>query len=401
MTQPSDVAPAVIGDSIRMLEQCGLWSTWLGEPPALPGKPCNFVNTSRPELVFGVPDGTKDHMTFQPHLDEGKNWQRFHSDSLMPGGTGPIPTLRQYLRLLRSSRIARGSPGVHVVQVGANLGGREFNEWVHPLLRANPSWTGVVIEPVPRVFQKLAENYESERSRVQPMNVAIATRSGPCEMQVNKKNLQSSTLALGEQVHGIRCFTEQRSCRYLKEHSYFVPMQVNCSTLEDALAARHPHLRLPVDLLVLDTEMFDYTLLRTIRLDLIRPLAIEFETKAFTMQQGAEIASLLSLYGYLCRFAPFKDPENDMLSSKRTALQYQEYGDSAYNRAYGAYNRSAAAEKLERARVRALAVDELLRPKRSKTRSKHLKAKGRAAVLVELGKVGLQTMLEAVCYRML
>ena len=87
MTQPSDVAPAVIGDSIRMLEQCGLWSTWLGEPPALPGKPCNFVNTSRPELVFGVPDGTKDHMTFQPHLDEGKNWQRFHSDSLMPGGT--------------------------------------------------------------------------------------------------------------------------------------------------------------------------------------------------------------------------------------------------------------------------------------------------------------------------
>ena len=178
-------------------------------------------------------------------------------------------------------------------------------------------------------------------------------------------------------------------------------MQVNCSTLEDALAARHPHLRLPVDLLVLDTEMFDYTLLRTIRLDLIRPLAIEFETKAFTMQQGAEIASLLSLYGYLCRFAPFKDPENDMLSSKRTALQYQEYGDSAYNRAHGAYNRSAAAEKLERARIRALAADELLRPKRSKTKSKRLKAKGRAAVLVELGKVGVPTMLEAVCYRML
>ena len=101
-------------------------------------------------------------------------------------------------------------------------------------------------------------------------------------MQVNKKSLQSSTLALGDQVHGVRCFTEQRSCRYLKEHSYFVPMKVNCSTLEDALASRHPHLRLPVDLLVLDTEMFDYTLLRTIRLDLIRPLAIEFETKAFS-----------------------------------------------------------------------------------------------------------------------
>ena len=81
--------------------------------------------------------------------------------------------------------------------------------------------------------------------------------------------------------------------------------------------------------------MFDYTLLRTIRLDLIRPLAIEFETKAFTMQQGAEIASLLSLYGYLCRFAPFKDPENDMLSSERAALHDKEYGDSAYNRAHG------------------------------------------------------------------
>ena len=73
-------------------------------------------------------------------------------------------------------------------------------------------------------------------------------------------------------------------------------------TLQDALASRRAELRVPVDLLVIDVEMFDYTLLRTIRFDLIRPLAIEFETKAMSMQQGAEVSTLLALHGYLCRY---------------------------------------------------------------------------------------------------
>lgn len=316
---------SLAGERARMLEQCQIWGKWLQEAPALPGKPCNFVNTSRPEMVFRVPDSAVDKNIFQPFPQVQWNWQRFHIDSFLPGGSGAIPPLRVYLALLRASRKLRGQ-SVHVVQVGANLGGKEFNEWVHPLLRANPDWTGVVIEPVPKVFARLKQNYELEAHRVQPLNVAIATKTGPCSFHWDRKSPQTSTLALGEQVHGVKCFTVQRSCRWLRNSmraGVMSTISVNCSTLEDALASRRSQLLVPVDLLVLDVEMFDYTLMRTIRFDLIRPLAVEFESKAMTMQQGAEISSLMALQGYLCRF----EAQDDMLSRRRTARKDVYYGE--------------------------------------------------------------------------
>ena len=79
-------------------------------------------------------------------------------------------------------------------------------------------------------------------------------------------------------------------------------MQVPCLTLEALLLRRR--IAAPVDILVIDAEMLDYTLLRSIRLREIAPLAIEFESKTMTLQQGAELSALLALQGYLCRFAP-------------------------------------------------------------------------------------------------
>eukprot|EP00966_Prymnesium_polylepis_P098326 2277308-Prymnesium_polylepis.1 len=314
------------------------------------GRPCNFVTTAQPESIFGVPpNAVQDNILFQPLPKVEKNWQRFQRDSFMAGGTGPIPTLREYLRLLRSLRLERGRP-VHVVQVGANLGGTynskgsvgrndiEFNEWVHPLLSANPSWTGVVIEPTPKVFRKLSQNYARDAHRVQPMNLAIATYTGPCDFHINQLSLQTSTLALGEQVHGWRCnLTAASGCGFMRREMRRKGVQritVNCSTLEDALSARRADLRAPVDLLVLDAEMFDYTLMRTIRFDRVRPLAIEFETKAMTMQQGTEIASLMALQGYLCRF----EPPDDMLYKRRAFKDMADYGDGPFNNAPAAYN---------------------------------------------------------------
>ena len=60
---------------------------------------------------------------------------------------------------------------------------------------------------------------------------------------------------------------------------------------------------------------------------------LEFESKAMTMQQGAEIASMLALQGYLCRFSP----ADDMLKHNRKAYPEKEYGDGEYNRAEPSY----------------------------------------------------------------
>lgn len=117
---------------------------------------------------------------------------------------------------------------------------------------------------------------------------------------------QVSTLALGAEAQGTRCFSKGRPCAYVRrllDSGALVPIEVRCITLH-ALLQRRRDPSVPVDVLVIDAEMLDYTLLRSIDLRAVAPLAIEFESKTLTMQQGHEIAAVLAVQGYLCRFAP-------------------------------------------------------------------------------------------------
>ena len=50
-----------------------------------------------------------------------------------------------------------------------------------------------------------------------------------------------------------------------------------------------------MDVLVIDAEMLDYTLRRSSDLRALGPLAIEFESKTMTLQQGHELAAKLAV----------------------------------------------------------------------------------------------------------
>ena len=229
------------------------------------------------------------------------------------------------------------------MQVGANVGGGEYNEWVHQVLEANRAWTATVVEPVPFLFDELRKNYAPLGERVEPMEYAVAPTTGPCEMHVpadpktkRKMQLQVGTLALGDQLQGTRCFTKDRDCNFFRgvlKQRELVKATVRCIRIDELLRLRRH--QAPVDILTIDTEMFDYTLIRSIDLQVnrasvrptgpghetgivlilayipptllqaFRPLAIEFESKTMTRQQGAEIGARLALLGYLCRFEPW------------------------------------------------------------------------------------------------
>ena len=51
-------------------------------------------------------------------------------------------------------------------------------------------------------------------------------------------------------------------------------------------------------MLVIDAEMMDYTLLRSAALRAIGPLAIEFESKTMTLQQGSAGRPILTPFPY-------------------------------------------------------------------------------------------------------
>ena len=308
-------------DAERMRVQCSLWARWLNAEPASPGMPCFHVSSPSPQDVFVLP-GAKPHddglEAFQPLSDLAARQTERHlrqlrrrlaTDTYLLGGTGPVPDAYEYLKRLRDA--APGRP-LHLVQIGANQGGGEGNEWVHAIMDDNPTWTATVVEPVPHIFQLLERNYLPERHRVEAIQAALAPVSKPCEMMAAPPgNLHEvSTLALGNMTRGVRCFTRGRRCsfhKWMAKRGDLQKIVVPCLTLPDLLARRRLSRHVPVDVLVIDTEMFDYTLITSGALQLreVRPLMIEFESKAFTAQQGAEVAVVLALQGYLCRFSPW------------------------------------------------------------------------------------------------
>ena len=350
----------------RLHEQCWIWGLWRGSPAALPSRPCFLVNVSFPQLSLPFPvsddESTSERAKdirrddelrhaldpkerlelglaeFQPLRTFGRRkiLAALEGDSFVLGGTGPVPSLAEYIPLLQ--RLGRP---IHMVQIGAHAGGNESNEWVHAVLDENPSWTATVVEPLSGLFQRLTSNYSPLRHRVEALNLAVSTRTGPCEMMAVKDTAtsrsdeigQTSTLAL-DAAEGTRCFTPGRPCGYVRnqiDSSQLERRTVQCVTIPELVRRRR--LQVPVDVLIIDTEMLDYTLLRNLNFrEIGSPLAVQFESKTMTMQQGAEIMALLTLSGYLCRFEPMhamrrwyravEDPKKKPEPRERKRRQY-------------------------------------------------------------------------------
>ena len=75
-------------------------------------------------------------------------------------------------RLLRA--FAEAYPEAFFIEIGSNDG--EQHDHLQPLIRSR-TWTGVMVEPVPYVFDRLRRNY-GDLERVTFENAAIADRDG-------------------------------------------------------------------------------------------------------------------------------------------------------------------------------------------------------------------------------
>ena len=199
---------------------------------------------------------------------------------------------------MRSRHVAR------LVQVGANVGGGEYNEWVHQVLEANRAWTATVVEPVPFLFDELRKNYAPLGDRVEPMEYAVAPTTGPCEMHVpadpktkRRMQLQVGTLALGDQLQGTRCFTKDRDCNFFRgvlKQRELVKATVRCIRFDELLRLRRH--QAPVDILTIDTEMFDYTLIRSIDLQVHRASVRPTDERTRGPDDAAWIRSVSNLH---------------------------------------------------------------------------------------------------------
>jgi FkbM family methyltransferase len=193
----------------------------------------------------------------------------------------PLPCL-PFIALLKTSR---SRP--YFIQIGAH-DGVSFDD----LFPAVTSYglSGLVVEPVADVFEKLVLNY-SPFPLVTPVNVAIDTRRGRRLIH----RVSPSAEDMPSFASGISSFDPYHHRKSGIDPSAVVSEEVECVTFGD-LCQKYKVER--IDYLQLDTEGYDARILSSIDLTRYSPEIIRFEHASLEYEDKVSLAERLADHHY-------------------------------------------------------------------------------------------------------
>jgi FkbM family methyltransferase len=196
-------------------------------------------------------------------------------------------------KLLRA--FADANPSATFVEVGANDG--EQHDHLRPFILAG-GWTGVMVEPVPYIFERLRRNYEHVGG-VALENAAIGTQEGRLPFYYLVDASADERARLPDWYDGVGSFDKERILAHAK-HMPDIESRLVCEEVPtltfDALCRKHGIER--VDVLVVDTEGYDWELLRSIDLDVWRPQLVVYEHFHLSPEDRAAALDRLRGAGY-------------------------------------------------------------------------------------------------------
>ena len=185
-------------------------------------------------------------------------------------------------------------PDALFVEIGANNG--EAYDHLAPYVRSR-NWRGVMVEPVPFLFERLRENY-GDLERVVLENVAIADRDGRLPFYAPRPDAASDQ-DLPAWYPAIGSFSREVVLRLAREipdlEQRIERIEVPCMTFE-SLCGKHGIDEL--DLLVIDTEGYDWEIVRNLDLEARRPRLLVYEHYHLTDGQQADARAHLASFGY-------------------------------------------------------------------------------------------------------
>lgn len=195
-------------------------------------------------------------------------------------------------RLLKA--FAHQRPEAFFVQVGANDG-----KMMDPIQRQvrNSRWQGLALEPVPALYEALCLNYAALADRIRPVNLAISVQSGamPFYHLANRPGL----LELPDWALGLGTFNKAVLLKHVDRiqdlGDYLNTIDVPGKTWRDFCSE---YVSRPIDLLVVDTEGYDYEILRQLDFRQQRPVLIIYEHHHFSPATRRDCLSMLGAAGY-------------------------------------------------------------------------------------------------------
>lgn len=176
---------------------------------------------------------------------------------------------------------AESKPDFFFVQIGANDG--RSQDPIHRLVKAG-NWAGILIEPVPQAFESLKHNYADQRDRLTFVNAAIADRDGEVTMFVpvtsnGDLNRYSHLASLTRRVQSLD--SREISVRSMRFETLLEKHQVS-----------------RIDLLIVDTEGYDFEILKMVDFGTIRPRYVQFEQSHLSPLARFRVRALLRGEGY-------------------------------------------------------------------------------------------------------
>ncbi len=186
------------------------------------------------------------------------------------------------------------------IQIGANDGLR--NDPVREFV-VRDEWTGVFIEPLPTVFDALQQNYRylTGRRKLAFENVAISADTTPLPFYTFQEKYLAQ-LSSEDRLDMLRksSFDKDHVAKFARHPDDLRQVDVPCTSITRIVEQHFPLGTL--DLLVIDAEGHESTILRSIDFASARISAIFFESRHL----GAErepVMNLLKVHGYIVREA--------------------------------------------------------------------------------------------------
>lgn len=186
---------------------------------------------------------------------------------------------------------------VRFIQVGAHDG--THNDPIS-LFRNRPNWSGLLLEPNPRVYARLVKTLAKSSPNCQALNVAISEEGAAMPFYLVRNPELCRGGHFSDQVSSFdRSHVEKMIVKFgyskLEANDWIEETEVDTITFANLLD-RLPNQHL--DLLFIDAEGADFRLLKTFPFSRLRPRMLVFEFAHLTTDETREVMPFLSTNGY-------------------------------------------------------------------------------------------------------
>jgi FkbM family methyltransferase len=190
-----------------------------------------------------------------------------------------------------------------VLQIGANDG--LVNDPICKLIRKE-KWTGVLLEPQELVYNKYLVPLYKNYSKIKLMNNAIASNENTADLYVISFSAERWATGLASFVKSSiegkiadgyvdKCIKKYNEKAPAKKEDYIKTQQVKCVSFESVFKSSELK---KIDLLQIDTEGFDFEIIKMFPFDKIKPGVISYESERLSSADILACESYLKKQGY-------------------------------------------------------------------------------------------------------